>query len=712
MGKAKWLGVLGLAALSASAAAYGQRGPYIGYIYPAGGQQGTTFQIRLGGQYLDGVDSVLVTGTGVQAKVVEYFGRLGNQEMTLLREQLSILRPRPSRPTGKKAPAPKPAPPLSKEARQIVERIDRRMAEYVNTPANAAISNLVFAEVTIAPDAAPGRRELRLRTTRGLTNPMVFDVGQVPEVARKPMKTSVIQVLGKEEQGLRKRPPEEEEVLISVPCTANGQIASGEVNRYRFEARKGQRLLICVAARQLIPYVADAVPGWFQPVVSVRDSHGGEVAYNDDYRFKPDPVVFFQVPADGQYVLSITDAIYRGREDFVYRLTIGELPFVTSIFPLGGQAGKPAKIEMTGWNLENAVLAPPPADAAPGIHWVAATREGIACNRLPFAVDTLPEGLDKEPNNDRAKAQKVKLPIIINGRIDRPDDWDVFQFTGQAGQTVVAEVWARRLDSPLDSVLRLTDAGGNVLAMNDDHEDPEAGVNTHDADSYLMVKLPADGTYYVHLGDTGRAGGPEYAYRLRLSPPRPDFTLFAVPSGVVLRSKSSARVDVRVLRKEGFAEPIKVSLKDPPKGFTMAPVTIPPTKATAQLYLKTTLAATPQPVDIHFEGRATVGKQEIARETIPAEDRMQAFLWRHLVPAEDLKALVYNASSASGPKRVPRPTTAKPAPAKPQPAAAGKPKFSKQQVAGRLRQLKNLFEQELLTDDFYNRNVAECEAAQ
>ena len=41
-----------------------------------------------------------------------------------------------------------------------------------------------------------------------------------------------------------------------------------------------------------------------------------------------------------------------------------------------------------------------------------------------------------------------------------------------------------------------------------------------------------------------------------------------------------------------------------------------------------------------------------------------------------------------------------------------KPKFTKQQVAGRLRQLKRLFEDGLLTKDFYARKVAECEAAQ
>ena len=148
-------------------------------------------------------------------------------------------------------------------------------------------------------------------------------------------------MLGKEESALRKRPDDEVEQRITVPCTVNGQIASGEVNRYRFEARKGQRLVISTQARQLIPYIADAVPGWFQPVLTLYDADGKEVAYDDDYRFKPDPVILYEVPKDGEYVLTITDAIYRGREDFVYRVTIGELPFVTSIFPLGGRAGDP-----------------------------------------------------------------------------------------------------------------------------------------------------------------------------------------------------------------------------------------------------------------------------------------------------------------------------------------------------------------------------------
>jgi len=42
---------------------------------------------------------------------------------------------------------------------------------------------------------------------------------------------------------------------------------------------------------------------------------------------------------------------------------------------------------------------------------------------------------------------------------------------------------------------------------------------------------------------------------------------------------------------------------------------------------------------------------------------------------------------------------------------APKPKFTKQQVAGRLRQLKLLHEEGLFTEKFYNDRVAECEAA-
>ena len=258
---------------------------------------------------------------------------------------------------------------------------------------------------------------------------------------------------------------------ITLPAIINGQTMPGGVDRYRFQAHKGQRLVVAVSARELIPYLADAVPGWFQAAVALYDSNGNELAYDDHYLFHPDPVLYCKIPKDGQYVLEIRDALYRGREDFVYRIAVGELPFVTSVFPLGGPAGTETAVELKGWNLPVQKLTMDAKDKEPGIIPLSIRRGEVISNIVPFAVDTLPECLEKEPNNDPAGAQQVALPIIVNGRIDKPGDWDVFRFDGRAGEEIVADVDARKLDSPLDSVLKLTDADGRQLAFNDDYGD-------------------------------------------------------------------------------------------------------------------------------------------------------------------------------------------------------------------------------------------------
>ncbi|MBM3860683.1 MAG: hypothetical protein FJ395_13675 [Verrucomicrobia bacterium] len=706
---------LAVAVLTATPVHAQQGRPYIGFAYPAGGQQGATFQIRLGGQGMDGVNEILVSGKGVTAKLIEYHWPMSPQDSRLLNEQMAALRRLRSR---------------SPEVTNLMAKISYRLQNWVQQPHCRSISSLAYVEVTIAPDAPPGERELRLINSRGISNPLPFHVGQVPEHTRKPMKTAARQVLGKEQLALRNRPSEEAEVRINLPCTMNGQIASREVNSYRFAARKGQRLVITMLARQLIPYIADAAPGWFQPVLALYDAEGNEVAYEDDYRFKPDPVILFEVPKDGDYVLAVQDSIYRGREDFVYRVTIGELPFVTSIFPLGGRDGEPSSVKMKGWNLKGASLTTPAQGTGEGIHQVVAHRDQLLSNPMPFALDTLMEAFDKESNNSPARAQAVTLPVIINGRIDKADDWDVFQFNGKAGETVVVEVYARRLDSPLDSVVKLTDAKGKLIAFNDDCEDLATGLNTHHADSYFMAKLPADGVYYVHIGDTARHGGEEYGYRLRISAPRPDFALRVVPSSATAyrtappqktKSKSSkgssggfrggsATVSVYAIRKDGFTGPIKLGLKDSPKGFSSQTTTLRDGQDVVRFSFSADWSAPKKPVPLSIEGRATVGDKKIANKAMPAEDKMQAFLWRHLVPAKEFAVQSPTPSSQPTYKRV-APTLPSSTPSVAS-SSNEKSKFTKGQVAGRLRQLRRIYDDGLFTDEFYLAKVAECETGQ
>ena len=733
-----WLAVVGLTFLMALTPGVWAQRPYIGFVYPAGGQQGATVQIRLGGQGMEQVSAILVSGTGVTVKSSECYRRLDNTDVTLLNDQLKDLKRTQPAPVAMMM-VPMTAEPtmMSMTATgatvattgagatltNLIREIEKRIRDYVPTPASLAIAAITLVELEIAPDAPTGEREIRVVTARGISNPLVFHVGQLPEVSRKPMRTANFQILGKEAAALRKRPTEEVEDRITIPCTVNGQIASGESNRYRFTARKGQRLVLATLGRQLIPYLADAVPGWFQPVLVLTDATGKELAYGDDYRFKPDPVIIYEVPQDGEYVFVIRDAIYRGREDFVYRITIGELPFVMSIFPLGSPVGAPGIPQMKGWNLQNAELSLPPQAAGPGVYQLAANRQGFISNRVPFALDTLPECNEIEPNYDLVHAQKVTLPVIINGRIGKSGDWDVFQFTGQSNAVVVAEVTARRLDSPVDSMLKLTDAKGRLLAFNDDVEDLADGLNTHHADSYLRVTLPADGVYYVHIGDTAHNGGEEYAYRLRLSAPRPGFALRVAPSSVSLRGRDSASVAVYAIRKDGFTAPIQVGLKSLPPGFSAQPVPLTGTQTIVRLAFKTSRITTNAPLNLTVEGWAKVGDRIITNVAVPAEDRMQAFLWRHLVPAQDLQVLVYDPSYQSPGKRVVPVRPAQPvevtrvagdtnAPLAAMVGPVKKPNFTKKQVASRLRDLKRLYEEGLLTDEFYWERVAECDAEQ
>ncbi len=754
--------ILGLAILAAVASSAPAQNQYIGFVYPAGGQQGTTFQIRLGGQGLLYTSDLVVTGEGISVRLVDYFRILDNQEQGLVRQQLNLLKKKetviddalaakmrwfelpasigpntgpdaatslichvcgdpnpldatvcskcnanlrkPAEPKAGETPPAEEAPLTEQELakQRLVDRLDRMFAEDERNPAVRSQTELVFAEITIAPDAKPGRHEIRVITKRGISNPLPFYVDQVPEVARKPMKTMQFPVLGREHLAQRNRPAEEEELRVTIPCTMNGQLAAGEVNRYRFHASKGQRLVMTARARDLIPYVPDGVPGWFQAVLTLRDADGNEVAYNDDFRSNPDPVIYYEVPADGEYLLSINEALYRGRESFVYRITVGELPLVTSIFPLGARVGEPVTIEMDGWNLEHTTIAPP-KDAKPGRHLISAMNSKFASNHLPFAIDDLPECMDQEPNDEPAKAQKVTLPIIINGRMDHPNDWDVFEVEGKAGETIVAEVMARRLDSPIDSFIKVTGPDGKIIAINDDHYDAGSGMNTDHADSYLMAKLPADGKYHVHLGDTPRRAGKEYAYRLRISHPRPDFELRVIPSKIVIRSNASAAVTVYALRKDGYDGPITVSFKDLPPGFESGAATIAAGKEVVSLGIKTTLTEMEQPINLSVVGAAKVGDADIVREAVPGEDRMQAFLWRHLMPVETLPVVVFNPSWQPTTERVRPPIRDEDRPTElPRNVTRASADWYR-------RQIERLYQEWLITDEFANRQIADIE---
>lgn len=598
------------------------REPHIGYIYPAGGRQGTTFEAVIGGFNLNEATAVRFSGTGITAEIVKQERQVTPAQQQQLKEKLAQFQEQRRAGT-----------PLTPEQQQSATEMMDTLIHFGRRLANPSLGEFVTLRVTIAPDAACGEREIRLGVRTGLSNPRLFCVGSFPEFSKHDWKNVPKARKSLEPENNAEPPP----VGITLPATLNGQLSPGCLDTYRFSAQAGQHLVVEVRARALIPYLADAVPGWLQATASLRDAQGREVAYADDYWFHPDPVIFYKIPEDGEYTLEIHDSLFRGREDFVYRILIGELPFVTGVFPMGGRIGAKTRVALTGWNLPAKQLTVDLTDKRPGILML---QPSPLSNRVPFAMDALPEDSECEPNDARTNAHAVSLPVIINGHIDDPGDVDVFRFAGHAGQRIVAEVMARRLDSPLDSVLMLLNSAGDQLATNDDQEDKASGLNTHHADSYLAATLPADGDYYICIGDTQHGGGPAFGYRLRLSAPLPDFALRITPSSLNVRGGTSAPFTAYALRKDGFDGEITLSLADAPAGFKLDAAVIPAHQNQITCTLSAPAAKSPVPPSLRIDGKAAILGHEVARHAVPADDATQAFAYHHLVPAQELTLAV------------------------------------------------------------------------
>jgi hypothetical protein len=618
--------------------------PHIGYVYPAGANPGETLTVTVGGQYIEPFSGMHLSGCdGIEAEKLSYTyevdpkggGNIKNQKEKLeamLSEETNAL---------KKAQ-------MEYQLGELNEKMEMEMMmrkEMRKDPAlakkkqfNPQIAERLQLKITIPQNAAPGMHELRLITTNGISNYLLFQVSNMREVAES------------EPNDMLQKPS----VAGPLPAVLTGQIMPGDIDSFSFPARKGQVLVFRAQARALVPYLADAVPGWFQAVLTLYDAAGNEVAYDDDFYFDPDPVLIYTVPADGSYTLTINDSIYRGREDFVYRIEAGELPFINHIFPLGGPENSQVDVQLHGVNLPRTKLQFKTSGDAPDVQKINVKGVEFVSNTRLFAVDALPEIFEAGANDLLSQAQKISAPAVINGRMDAPGDFDCFRFDGRENQKVSIEVVARRLGSPLDARLVLLDAEEHIIASSDDVEDKSQGLETHHADACITTNLSATGIYTVRLEDLQGKGGDEYAYRLRIGSEQPDFCLRMTPASLRIPQDGSAVITVHAIRKGGFTGPIQLTLNDAPRGLTLDRAVIPERAEQAQVTISATDRSTREMIALEVEGTAAVGARTVVRRAVPAEDMMQAFIYRHWVPAEELLVMISEAEPVSVTVTLPR----------------------------------------------------------
>jgi hypothetical protein len=127
---------------------------------------------------------------------------------------------------------------------------------------------------------------------------------------------------------------------------------------------------------------------------------------------------------------------------------------------------------------------------------------------------------------------------------------------------------------------------------------------------------------------------------LRIGAPRPDFDLRVTPSSINANGGMTIPITVHALRKDGFSGEVALALRGAPKGFTLIGGLLPAGRDEVRLTLTVPPQPQPEPLSLTLEGRATIQGHQVTRLAVPAEDMMQAFAYRHLVPASDLKVAV------------------------------------------------------------------------
>lgn len=148
------------------------------------------------------------------------------------------------------------------------------------------------------------------------------------------------------------------------------------------------------------------------------------------------------------------------------------------------------------------------AEAIPGIYPVRVITDHGCSEAAWVVVDDLPTVPVTAEADNRSAGQQVSVPCSIAGQLNAVAP-RFFRFSLAEGQVLTAEVFARRLSSELDPVLRLLGPDGRELAYSDD-------VPGTEGDALLQWKAAAAGEYRLELRDVRYTGGARHFFHLRL----------------------------------------------------------------------------------------------------------------------------------------------------------------------------------------------------
>ena len=422
-------------------------------------------------------------------------------------------------------------------------------------------------------------REVRVVTAYGVSNPLPLRLSALPEADAGDNQSR------------------EKTQAIALPVVVSGTISgAAQSHFYKFAANKGEKVILNVDAHRLGSKLDSSL--------AVLDKDGKELARSED-AVGLDSVLEFDPPGNGEYIAELRDFSYQGSGEHKYRLAVGVMPYIRSVFPFGGQRGKTVQVQLKGVSLggTSEILLSLAPDAETGRQEIRASTALGLSNPFPFDVSDLPAVAEAEPNSALDQADTVSLPVAVDGRINKSGDYDALKFQVGKDQRVSFEIQAFRHGSPLDAVLILTDRAGNVLQRNDD---------AVGSDAKLDYTFKEAGEYIIIVEDLLNRGGDEYGYRLSASIPKPDFSITLVQDAVRLRRGGRVPIRCEVNRMNGFNRPVRIYCEGLPGGVYAEPLVLAPEDGSGFLVLNATREVEMESFPLVVKGAAGQESREAA----------------------------------------------------------------------------------------------------
>ena len=428
---------------------------------------------------------------------------------------------------------------------------------------------LVRVHLTISDQAEVGRHQFRLTGSQG-TATGFFNVGSLQEIREVEPNSR----LG-------------ESHPTDFPVLINGTAGPDDADYFQFHAEAGRTIVLDVDAKRS--------GSALDPVLTLLDTGGREVAYCDDYYNFKDAFLTHTFEKSGWYIVRVHASYRRSAEYAPYRLLINDGPHASYTLPAGARRGAVVDLKVEGTNLARTDRAwlgnDRQGDSTPDavilkrgdtqLHLRLTIPERLAVGSyrlhlaagpsespvpLRFEVSDLPEITVEDELIDRRHPFEVQAPVIVNGRIgNRGSDYlkRVHHFEIHAGtdQRYEFSVFSWELGFQFDPVIGLYDLAGNKLAYEDDPA-PNSFIHepaTHDP--RLVYRFEKGGRYRLMVRDAAYRGGTGSVYRLRIRETEPDFNLEArtAETTIYLGDQSHVLVQLRrtggVHRVERFKKP-------------------------------------------------------------------------------------------------------------------------------------------------------------